>query len=111
GGEGHRQHGSYELDAALNQTFIGMTTDQLLVEYGPPSRTARLDDGTKMIQYNSKRTWITEAGNHHYTNCELRLWLQDKKVHRVDYLGDQWVCAKFATTARKQIIDDERTPK
>lgn len=108
GGESQRQHGSYELDDALNQKFLGMTSDQLVVEYGLPSRTAKLDSGYKIMQYNSKRTIIYDDGQRVYSNCELRLWLRDKKVHHVDYLGDQLVCSKFASSARKNFIDDDR---
>lgn len=108
GGEGQRQNGSHELDAAFNQKFIGMTADQLVVQYGPPSRTAKLESGYKLMQYNSKRTIIYKDSKRDYTNCELRLWLLDKKVHHVDYLGDQHVCAKFATTGRKTFVDDDR---
>ncbi len=108
GGEGQRQNGSTELDDAFNHDLIGKTYDQLIVQYGPASRTATLDSGYKMMQYNSKRTIIYDDGKRNYTNCELRLWLRDKKVRRVDYLGDQVVCAKFIITGRKNFIDDDR---
>ena len=106
-----RQHGTTELDAAFNHDLIGMTSDQLIIKYGPTSRSATLDSGYKLMHYNSKPTWITEAGNRHYTNCELRFWMRDKTVHHVDYLGDQTVCANFILTSRKSFIDDERPLK
>lgn len=111
GGKDQRQHGSKELDAALNQQFVGMSKDQLIINYGLPNRTATLDNGFKLMQYNSKRTSIDYKGNRSYSNCELRLWLRDKKVHHLDYLGDQVDCAHFAVTARRGVIEDERPPK
>lgn len=102
------QYGAREIDAILNQTFVGKTRDDLIIAYGPPSRTATLDNGFKLMQYNRKTTDIHEKGKKYHYNCELRLWLLDKKVHHVDYRGDQTECLDFTLNGRQNVTDDTR---
>jgi hypothetical protein len=90
----------------LNKKFIGKTRDELVIAYGPPNRTLTLDNGSKLMQYNVKRTRIDSERNRFYSNCELRLWLRDKKVADVDYLGDQDECVNFSSDARHSVIEN-----
>lgn len=108
GGDGQLQSGDVETDTELNRRLIGLTRDELILRYGPPNRSASLDNGFKLMQYNRKSTYILSKGKHSRYNCELRLWMLDKKVHHVDYRGDQDECLFFTSTGRQNVTHDLR---
>ncbi|NDE91513.1 MAG: hypothetical protein EB059_10350 [Alphaproteobacteria bacterium] len=108
GGPGQLQKGDHETDAELNRRLLGLTRDQLILRYGLPSRTATLDNGYKLMQYNRKATDINYRGRRTHYNCELRLWMLDKKVHHLDYRGDQDECLFFTSTGRQSVQRDYR---
>ena len=111
GNNSSAMNGNTEIDRELNRRMLGLTRDDLILRYGPPSRTATLDTGLKLMQYSRKSTNIDEHGNRYKRNCELRLWLRDKVVRKVDYRGDQIDCLLFTSTARQNVINDDRRPK
>jgi hypothetical protein len=104
-------NGDTQTDAELNQRLVGMTKDQLIIKYGPANRSAKLEDGTKLMQYNRKSTSIDSYGNRSHDNCELRLWMRDNIVHHVDYRGDQTECILFTSNGRTNVTYDLRTKK
>jgi hypothetical protein len=108
GGDGELQNGNTETDLELNRRLVGLTRDELIIKYGPPSRSASLDNGFKLMQYNRKSTYLLTKGQRSRYNCELRLWLLNKTVHHIDYRGDQDECLFFTSTGRQNVTHDLR---
>ncbi|MDX1922683.1 MAG: hypothetical protein SFW65_06110 [Alphaproteobacteria bacterium] len=108
GGEGELQNGNTETDIELNRRLVGLTRDQLITLYGPPNRSISLDNGFKLMQYNRKTSYLLGKSKRSQYNCELRLWMLDKKVHHVDYRGDQHECLFFTSTGRQNVTHDLR---
>ncbi len=104
GGAGQLQNGDIETDEGLEHRLVGLTRDDVVIKYGPPSRTFSLDNGDRIMQYNRRATYIEEKGSRSYYNCELRLWLDKKIVRKVDYRGDQNECLLFVNTGRHSLI-------
>lgn len=92
----------------IRRATIGLTHDQLILRYGPPSHTAKLDNGYKLMQYDRRRRWIIDKDLKINYNCELRLWMKDKKVSEADYLGDGEDCLRFLLNARRNATIDKR---
>ncbi len=107
GGAGQLQNGNPKTDAELNRRLVGLTRDEVIMRYGPPNRSASLDNGFKLMQYNRKATYILKKTRSR-DNCELRLWMRDKKVQYVDYRGDQDECLFFTSTGRQSVTYDLR---
>lgn len=53
---------------SINARFVGRSSDELILAFGPPQSSYKLSDGRDVIQYSSDRTFTTGGGS--YTSYE-----------------------------------------
>lgn len=88
--------------------FVGLPGDGVIVHYGAPSRTAKLDMGVKILEYSSKRVYLLGRGRRDTETCTLRFWIAKKKIIKVDDIGEREICAHFVTTKERYELRDLR---
>ena len=59
---------AYEDSVALR--FVGKSSDELILAFGPPNSSYKLSDGRDVLQYEIDRTFTTGGGS--YTSYESR---------------------------------------
>jgi hypothetical protein len=93
---------------AIGADYIGQSRDDLILRFGPASRTATLDDGRKLMQYNCVHSMIERDSRRRKERCDMRFWLRDGRVVNVDNRGYGDVCAEFIRTGIKDQETDFR---
>jgi hypothetical protein len=53
---------------SVNARFIGRSSDDLILAFGPPQSSYKLSDGRDVLQYSNDRTYTTGGGS--YTSYE-----------------------------------------
>lgn len=84
--------------------FVGQTRDSILVRYGSPNRTVKLDGGQKYIEY---KTTLRYRNNKHLSQaqaCSVRFWYIEAIVTRVDYVGMPRACDNFLQSGTRNAI-------
>lgn len=87
---------------------MGRSRDDLIVAYGPPSRSATLENGLKLMQYNRAGRTIYATGRRAMESCATRFWLRNTRIVHVDYRGEEWECRQFINTGEQTYYDDRR---
>lgn len=93
---------------AYDRRFIGHTRDEVITYYGAPSHTVKMDDGRRVIEYASHRSYVLRNNRRQAEHCTMRFWLTDQRVSHIDQIGDKIVCLHFATTKERISTLDAR---
>ncbi len=85
--------------AYYEKAFVGLTRDQITIRYGGPSRTVRLSDNRRMMEYHARRRVTSYDAPPHSESCTLRLWYANNRpdpiIDKADYLGFPDTCDYF----------------
>ncbi len=77
-------------EEAYRKKFVGVTRDEIIAAYGAPSRTVKLDNGLKIMEYRNSATHVYKGGGREKNTCTLRFWYMTSKISHVDTLGNSF---------------------
>ncbi|HVY12827.1 MAG TPA: hypothetical protein VHB73_04610 [Alphaproteobacteria bacterium] len=97
-----------ELARAYNESFVGKSRKLIVMYYGAPSRSVKIDDGVKILEYAARARLIDYRGKRTNERCTLRFWLSEDHVTYVDDIGDHPACVHFLKTRRRDADVDAR---
>lgn len=80
--------GGEDAAARYNRKFAGLSRDAVIVHFGAPNRTVRLDSGVRIMEYKSS----INRGARIKESCVLRFWYRTDTIIYVDYRGERAPC-------------------
>ncbi len=87
--------GKSQRDATIdryNEKYVGVPRDAVLLHFGPPDRSYKLDSGARIMEYKSTIRRKPSQYNVSRETCTLRFWYKTDTIIFVDYRGAVAAC-------------------
>lgn len=104
--------GPGELPPAYARVLLDKMRDDIIAVYGTPSRTTKLDNGDRIMEYPGRYLIISKYSARRDKRCTLRVWTKESRSYKVDTLGDLETCEMLIMSGgdKREWVLDLRKP-